>query len=77
MLARIVLMLTTSCFVFGMSLGAALSNELPMRAIVNGHDVQPTEAQLKAIGHLDMTTSEAEEVSKLYNQLMQNSHANR
>jgi catechol-2,3-dioxygenase len=48
-----------------------------MRAIVNGHDVQPTEAQLKAIGHLDMTTSEAEEVSKLYNQLMQNSHANR
>jgi len=72
-LTKPALALVTSFFVIGTTLGAALSNELPMRAVVDGHPVQPTESQLEAIGHPDMTTSEAKEINNLYNQLMQNS----
>ena len=77
MLTNFVPKLVTSFFVFGTTLGGALANELPMRAVVNGHDVQPTERQLLAIGHPDLTAPEAEEVNNLYKQLTQNSHANR
>jgi hypothetical protein len=45
---------------------------LPMRAIVNGHNVQPRGDRLKALGYYDLTSQEAEEVDRLYRQLMQN-----
>jgi hypothetical protein len=43
---------------------------LPMRAIVNGHNVQPRGDNLKALGYSDLTSQEAEEVDRLYRQLM-------
>src|ERR1700722_15277083 len=46
--------------------------ELPMRAIVNGHNVQPRGGRLKAPGYPDLTSSEAKEVDRLYRQLMPN-----
>jgi len=46
--------------------------ELPMRAIVNGHNVQPRGDRLKALGYPDLTSSEAKEVDRLYRQLMAN-----
>jgi hypothetical protein len=66
----------TSFFVIGTTLGAAFSNQLRMRAVVNGHPVQPTEGQLQAIGHPDMTTAEAKEVKNIYHQLMQGNSTN-
>jgi hypothetical protein len=45
---------------------------LPMRAIVNGHNVQPRGDNLKALGYSDLTSREAEEVDRLYRQLMHN-----
>jgi hypothetical protein len=45
---------------------------LPMRAIVNGHNVQPRGDNLKALGYSDLTSQEAEEVDRLYRQLMIN-----
>jgi hypothetical protein len=45
---------------------------LPMRAIVNGHNVQPRGDNLKALGYSDLTSQEAEEVDRLYRQLMLN-----
>lgn len=50
-------------------------HELPMRAIVNGHNVQPRGDRLKALGYADLTASEAEEVDRLYRELMPNNLA--
>ena len=43
---------------------------LPMHAIVNGHDLQPRDDQLKALGFSDVTPQQADEVDQLYRQLM-------
>ena len=45
---------------------------LPLRAIVNGHNIQPRGDNLKALGYSDLTSQEAEEVDRLYRQLMIN-----
>jgi hypothetical protein len=47
-------------------------HELPMRAIVNGRNVQPRGDRLKALGYSDLTSREAEEVDRLYRELMPN-----
>ena len=47
-------------------------HELPMRAIVNGRNVQPRGDRLKALGYSDLTSKEAEEVDRLYRELMPN-----
>jgi hypothetical protein len=65
MLTKPTLALVTFFFVIGTMLGAASSKELPMHAVVDGHPVQPTESQLQAMGHPDITTSEAKEVTNL------------
>jgi hypothetical protein len=41
-----------------------------MHAIVNGHDLQPRDDQLKALGFSDVTPQQADEVDQLYRQLM-------
>jgi hypothetical protein len=43
---------------------------LPMHAIVNGHNLQPRDDQLKALGFSDVTPQQADEVDQLYRQLM-------
>jgi hypothetical protein len=47
--------------------------ELPMRAIVHGHNVQPRGDRLNALGYSDLTSQQAQEVDRLYQQLMYNS----
>lgn len=47
--------------------------KLPMRAIVHGHNVQPRDDRLNALGYSDLTSQQAQEVDRLYRQLMQNS----
>jgi hypothetical protein len=47
-------------------------DELPMRAIVHGHNVQPRGYRLNALGYSDLTSQQAQEVDRLYQQLMQN-----
>ena len=47
--------------------------ELPMRAIVHGHNVQPRGDRLNALGYSDLTSQQAQEVGRLYRQLMQSS----
>jgi hypothetical protein len=47
--------------------------ELPMRAIVHGHNVQPRGDRLNALGYSDLTSQQAQEVDRLYRQLMQSS----
>jgi hypothetical protein len=49
--------------------------ELPMRAIVRGHNVQPRGDQLKALGYSDLTPQQASEVDRLYRELLKNSDA--
>jgi hypothetical protein len=51
--------------------GTPMHHELPMRAIVKGHNIQPRDDRLKALGYSDLTPQEAEEVDRLYRQLMQ------
>jgi hypothetical protein len=53
--------------------GTRAHHVLPMRAIVNGHNLQPREDQLKALGLSDVTPKQADEVDQLYRQLMQSS----
>jgi hypothetical protein len=48
-------------------------HQLPTRAIVHGHNVQPRGDQLKALGYPDLTPQEAEEVDRLYHVLMNSS----
>lgn len=48
----------------------ALSQDLPLRAVINGHHVQPRDDQLRAIGHPDVTPAEAAEIDRLYSDLM-------
>jgi hypothetical protein len=44
---------------------------LPMRAIVNGHHVQPRRNLLDALGYSDLSPQAAEEVDRLNRQLLQ------
>jgi hypothetical protein len=46
-------------------------HELPMRAIVNGHHVQPRRDLLDALGYSDLSPQAAEEVDRLNRQLLQ------
>jgi hypothetical protein len=60
------------------SSGATMRHELPMRAIVNGHHVQPRRDLLDALGYSDLSPQAAEEVDRLNRQLLQkNVAANR
>ena len=53
------------------SSGTTMRCELPMRAIVNGHPVQPRRDCLDALGYSDLSPQEAEEVDRLNRQLLQ------
>ena len=46
------------------------SRDLPLQSIVRGHRVQPNEKQLNAIGHSDVSPSQAAEIDKLYGILL-------
>ena len=65
-------MLILSAALFGGSAAYAtpIRHELPMRAIVQGHNIQPRGDQLKALGYADLTPQQADEVDRLYRQLM-------
>ena len=53
--------------------GELTCHQLPMRPIVNGHHVQPRADRLQALGYSDLTPQQAEEVERLYQQLLQTS----
>jgi hypothetical protein len=53
------------------STGTAMHHELPMRAIVNGHNVQPRRDLLDALGYSDLSPQASEEVDRLNRQLLQ------
>jgi hypothetical protein len=53
------------------STGTTMHHELPMRAIVNGHHVQPRRDLLDALGYYDLSPQAAEEVDRLNRQLLQ------
>jgi hypothetical protein len=55
----------------GESTGTTMHHELPMRAIVNGHHLQPRRDCLDALGYSDLSPKEAEEVDRLNRQLLQ------
>ena len=48
-------------------------HDLPMRAIVHGHNIQPRDDQLKTLGYPDLTAQEADEVDRLYQEIVKNS----
>ena len=53
------------------STGTTMHHELPMRAIVNGHHVQPRRDLLDALGYSDLSPQAAEELDRLNRQLLQ------
>jgi hypothetical protein len=53
------------------SSGTTKRHDLPMRAIVNGHHVQPRRDLLDALGYSDLSPQAAEEVDRLNRQLLQ------
>jgi hypothetical protein len=53
------------------SSGTTMRHDLPMRAIVNGHHVQPRRDLLDALGYSDLSPQAAEEVDRLNRQLLQ------
>jgi hypothetical protein len=53
------------------STGTTMHHELPMRAIINGHHVQPRRDLLDALGYSDLSPLAAEEVDRLNRQLLQ------
>ena len=53
------------------SSGTTMRCELPMRAIVNGHHVQPRRDLLDALGYSDLSPQASEEVDRLNRQLLQ------
>jgi hypothetical protein len=48
-----------------------MHHELPMRAIVNGHHVQPRRDLLDALGYSDLSPQAAREVDRLNRQILQ------
>jgi hypothetical protein len=48
-----------------------MRHELPMRAIVNGHHIQPRRDLLDALGYSDLSPQAAEEIDRLDRQLLQ------
>ena len=81
-LLRIVSQLICHAFIISLYLvlsgGIALAGPLarhkfPMQPIVNGHHVQPRGDRLQALGYPDLTPQQAEQVDRLYQQLLQNS----
>jgi hypothetical protein len=48
-----------------------MRHDLPMRAIVNGHHVQPRRDLLDALGYSDLSPQAADEVDHLNRQLLQ------
>ena len=48
-----------------------MRHDLPMRAIVNGHHVQPRRDLLDALGYSDLSPRAADEVDHLNRQLLQ------
>jgi hypothetical protein len=53
------------------SSGTTKRHDLPMRAIVNGHHVQPRRDLLDALGYSDLSPQAAEEADRLNRQLLQ------
>jgi len=53
------------------STGTTVHHELPMRAIVNGHHVQPRRDLLDALGYSDLSPQAAGEVDRLNRQILQ------
>jgi hypothetical protein len=53
------------------SSGTTMRHDLPMRAIVNGHHVQPRRDLLGALGYSDLSPQAADRVNRLNRQLLQ------
>jgi hypothetical protein len=53
----------------------ASARELPLRAIIDGHTVQPRESQLQALGRPDLTPRQQQEVEELYQQILRGSRS--
>jgi hypothetical protein len=71
-----VILILSSTLFGGITLAdTAKRHELPMRAIVHGHNIQPRGDQLRALGYSDLTPQQAEEVDRLYLEVMKNSAA--
>jgi hypothetical protein len=67
----VILILYSTLFV-----GIALASDaptrlvLPMHAVVRGRNIQPRDDQLKALGYSDLTPQQADEVDRLYRELV-------
>jgi hypothetical protein len=69
--ATAVVLLCSACFAGGASADTQPRRQPPMHAIVNGRNLQPRGDQLQALGYSDLTRQEADEVDRLYRELMQ------
>ena len=52
--------------------GAPISSarELPLQSTIDGHRVQPTQEELRALDRPDVTRSQADEIDRLYRELL-------
>ena len=50
-------------------------HELPLRAIVRGQNIQPRDDQLRALGYSDVTPQQADQIDRLYQELLNNRDA--
>jgi hypothetical protein len=66
------LLMLSSALCGGIARADTIGHGLPMRAVVHGHNVQPRNDQLKALGYFDLTPQEADEVDRLYQEIMHN-----
>jgi hypothetical protein len=75
-LARfLIIRLAASCALAFIASPQAWPRELPLHAIVDGHTVQPRDAELQALGHPDLTAPQQREVDELYQQVLRNSRS--